>query len=83
MFQDQMMNNSDNEIIEIFFQHNLELKKIKCLSDELMESIFNKYIKNSLFMRDSLLFYFQNKVVKFLILYFFYIILIINKKCKN
>jgi hypothetical protein len=58
-----MENNVDDDIININFEYGNEVQKIKCLKDELVMSIINKFCKRNNLNQDSLLFYFQNKII--------------------
>ena len=55
------MNNID--IIEIFFEYDGFVRKIKCLYDELVSSIINRYCKNNNLNQDSLSFLFNRKTL--------------------
>ena len=58
-----MVNNVDNDIIKLNFEYGNDVQKIKCLKDELVMSIINKYCKKNNLNQNSLIFYFQNKII--------------------
>jgi len=58
-----MMNNIDNYILNISFEYGLDVQKIKCLNDELVLSIINKYCKKNRLDQKNLSFYFNNKII--------------------
>jgi hypothetical protein len=58
-----MMNNLDNDIIGIFFEYGGNIQKIKCLNDELVSSIINRYCNNNHLIQDSLSFYFHEQAL--------------------
>lgn len=58
-----MVNNVDNDIIKLNFEYGNDTQKIKCLKDELVMSIINKYCKKNNLNQNSLIFYFQNKII--------------------
>jgi hypothetical protein len=58
-----MMNNLDDDIIGIFFVYNGNIQKIKCLNDELVSSIINRYCNNNHLIQDSLSFYFHEQTL--------------------
>ena len=58
-----MVNSIDYDIIKLNFEYGNDVQKIKCLKDELVMSIINKYCKKNNLNQNSLLFYFQNKII--------------------
>ena len=58
-----MVNSTDCDVIKINFEYGNEAQKIKCLKDELVMSIINKFCKKNNFNQNSLMFYFQNKII--------------------
>ena len=58
-----MVNSTDWDVIKINFEYGNEVQKIKCLKDELVMSIINKFCKKNNFNQNSLMFYFQNKII--------------------
>ena len=52
--------NSDNDLMEVTFQYGMNnVQKIKCLNDELIESVFNRYCKKYFLNRYNLEFSFM------------------------
>jgi hypothetical protein len=59
-----MMNNNDIDIIELIFQMNLmNSSKIKCLKDELMDSVINRYCKKNFCDRNSHQFFYMGILI--------------------
>ena len=60
-----MMNNNDIDIIELIFQMNLmnSTSKIKCLKDELMDSVINRYCKKNFCDRNSHQFFYMGILI--------------------
>lgn len=58
-----MVNSIDYDIIKLNFEYGNDVQKIKCLKDELVMSIINKYCKKNNLNQNLLLFYFQNKII--------------------
>ena len=57
-----MNNNIDNDLIEINFAYGMNtLQKVKCLKDELFESVINRYCRQNNFNRNLFDFYYMNK----------------------
>ena len=56
--------NSDNDLFNIAFQYGMDatMQTVKCLKDELIESVFNRYCKKYFLNRNSLEFSFINKI---------------------
>ena len=56
--------NVDNDIIEIKFQYQIMFnQKVKCLKDELIESVINRFCKKYNFRRNNFNFYFLNQLI--------------------
>ena len=57
-------NNLDNDIIYIYFQYGMDPpEKIKCLDDELFESVINRFCNKNILIRNSLSFIFNSPIV--------------------
>ena len=57
-------NNLDNDIIYIYFQYGMDPpEKIKCLDDELFESVINRFCNKNMLIRNSLSFIFNSPIV--------------------
>ena len=58
------MVNSDNDIIQISFQYDLNVfQNVKCLNDELFESVVNRYCRKYNKNRNGLEFYFFGNII--------------------
>ena len=66
MMMNSNMNNNinlDNDLIEITFQYGMNNNQnVKCLNDELIESVINRYCKKSFLNRNFLEFSFINEI---------------------
>ena len=57
-------NNFDNDVMIINFQYGMTtLQKIKCLNDELFESVINRYCRNNFLNKYTLEFYFNGAII--------------------
>ena len=66
MMNNNMINNNDMDIIELVFENMFIMNsnpKIKCLNDELMESVINRYCRKNFCDKNNFDFYYMNNLI--------------------